>query len=44
MLSGSTRFRCDGEESDAGPGDFVFLPVGLPPRHAVELLGPPPAA
>src|ERR687889_578121 len=30
VLSGTVRFRCDGEELDAGPGDFVHLPVGLP--------------
>jgi len=30
VLSGAVRFRCDGEEFAAGPGDFVLLPVGLP--------------
>jgi quercetin dioxygenase-like cupin family protein len=30
VLSGTVRFHCDGEELDAGPGDFVHLPVGLP--------------
>jgi len=30
VLSGTVRFRCDGEQLEAGPGDFVLLPVGLP--------------
>lgn len=30
VLSGTARFRCDGEAFSAGPGDFVMLPVGLP--------------
>ena len=29
-LSGTADFRCDGRALHAGPGDFVFLPVGLP--------------
>ncbi|QRP42782.1 cupin domain-containing protein [Amycolatopsis sp. FDAARGOS 1241] len=29
VLSGTARFRCDGEDLAAGPGDFVMLPVGL---------------
>ncbi|MER5419530.1 cupin domain-containing protein [Streptosporangium roseum] len=29
LLSGTARFRCDGEDLSAGPGDLVFLPVGL---------------
>ncbi|WP_433254519.1 quercetin 2,3-dioxygenase [Streptosporangium sp. CA-135522] len=29
LLSGTARFHCDGETFPAGPGDFVFLPVGL---------------
>lgn len=30
VLSGTAEFRCDGKSLLAGPGDFVFLPVGLP--------------
>ena len=30
ILSGSSEFRCGGEQFSAGPGDFVMLPVGLP--------------
>ncbi len=30
VLSGTARFRCNGKELEAGPGDFVFLPAGLP--------------
>ena len=30
LLSGTAEFRCDGEAFEAGPGDFVLLPVGLP--------------
>ncbi|HST71088.1 cupin domain-containing protein [Kocuria sp.] len=28
IVSGRARFVCDGTVFDAGPGDFVFLPVG----------------
>lgn len=31
-------YGCDGETCQAGPGDLVLLPVGLP--HTV-LVGPP---
>jgi len=30
VLSGAAEFRCDGEAFEAGPGDFLLLPVGLP--------------
>ncbi|MFA1551418.1 cupin domain-containing protein [Actinomadura chokoriensis] len=49
VLSGTARFRCDGEEFEAGPGDFVMLPVGLPhtflvapdePLRALQLTTP----
>lgn len=30
VLSGTAHVLCDGEEFDAGPGDFVLLPLGLP--------------
>jgi mannose-6-phosphate isomerase-like protein (cupin superfamily) len=35
VLSGTVQFHCDGEEFDAGPGDFVLLPVGLPHTFVV---------
>jgi mannose-6-phosphate isomerase-like protein (cupin superfamily) len=30
LISGTARFDCDGRTWQAGPGDFVLLPVGLP--------------
>jgi mannose-6-phosphate isomerase-like protein (cupin superfamily) len=30
VLSGYARFHCDGQSFDAGPGDFVLLPVARP--------------
>jgi mannose-6-phosphate isomerase-like protein (cupin superfamily) len=30
VLSGTAEFRCDGAAFEAGPGDLVLLPVGLP--------------
>jgi mannose-6-phosphate isomerase-like protein (cupin superfamily) len=30
LLSGTAEFRCDGQAFQAGVGDFVLLPVGLP--------------
>ncbi|MFC7548926.1 quercetin 2,3-dioxygenase [Plantactinospora sp. GCM10030261] len=30
VLAGTARFHCAGETLDAGPGDFVLLPVGVP--------------
>jgi mannose-6-phosphate isomerase-like protein (cupin superfamily) len=44
VLSGTAEFRCDGQSFNAGPGDFVFLPVGLPhtflvgPKEPLHLL------
>ncbi|WP_431966877.1 quercetin 2,3-dioxygenase [Actinacidiphila sp. bgisy160] len=35
VLSGTARFLCDGEELTARPGDFVYLPVGLPHTFVV---------
>lgn len=35
VMSGTARFRCDGEDLDAGPGDFVLLPAGLPHTFVV---------
>jgi mannose-6-phosphate isomerase-like protein (cupin superfamily) len=29
VLSGRAQFQCGGQVLDAGPGDFVMLPVGL---------------
>jgi mannose-6-phosphate isomerase-like protein (cupin superfamily) len=49
VLSGTAEFRCDGESLTAGPGDFVFLPVGLPhtflvgpeePLHLLQITTP----
>jgi len=36
VLEGQIRFRCDGEDIDAGPGSFVFLPRGIPHTFVVE--------
>jgi mannose-6-phosphate isomerase-like protein (cupin superfamily) len=30
VLDGHAQFRCDGQTLDAGPGDFVLLPVNRP--------------
>ena len=30
LLSGTAEYRCDGQAFQAGAGDFVLLPVGLP--------------
>lgn len=35
VLSGTARFLCDGNTFDAGPGDFLDLPVGLPHSFVV---------
>jgi mannose-6-phosphate isomerase-like protein (cupin superfamily) len=49
VLSGTAEFRCDGKALIAGPGDFVFLPVGLPhtflvgpeePLHLLQITTP----
>lgn len=49
VLSGTASFRCDGQELEAGPGDFVFLPAGLPhtfivgpeqPLRALQITAP----
>ena len=49
VLSGHARFRCDGHEFAAGPGDFVLLPVNHPhtflvgpdaPLHALQITNP----
>jgi mannose-6-phosphate isomerase-like protein (cupin superfamily) len=49
VLSGTARFRCDGEDLSAGPGDFVLLPVGRPhtfvvgpdePLHVLQITTP----
>jgi mannose-6-phosphate isomerase-like protein (cupin superfamily) len=49
VLSGTAEFRCNGEALTAGPGDFVFLPVGLPhtflvgpeePLHLLQITTP----
>lgn len=35
ILSGTAEFRCDGQTLTGGPGDFLFLPVGLPHAYIV---------
>lgn len=49
LLSGTAEFRCDGQSLAARPGDFVFLPVGLPhtflvgpdePLHLLQITTP----
>lgn len=35
VLTGRVQFRCDRAVFDAGPGDFVLLPVGLPHTFVV---------
>ena len=49
VLSGTAEFRCNGQALTAGPGDFVFLPVGLPhtflvgseePLHVLQITTP----
>lgn len=35
VLSGRARFLCADEQIDAGPGDFVLLPVGVPHAFVV---------
>jgi mannose-6-phosphate isomerase-like protein (cupin superfamily) len=40
VLSGTAEFRCDAQTFTAGPGDFVFLPVGLPHTFLVGLEEP----
>jgi mannose-6-phosphate isomerase-like protein (cupin superfamily) len=37
LLAGTARFRCDGDDFTAGPGDFVLLPVGLAHTFTVGL-------
>ncbi len=40
VLAGTARFRCDGQEFSAGPGDFVLLPAGLPHTFIVGTAEP----
>ncbi|MGI5127393.1 quercetin 2,3-dioxygenase [Pseudonocardia sp. CA-107938] len=40
VLEGEARFHCGDEVLDAGPGDFVLLPVGLPHTFVVGSGGP----
>lgn len=40
VLSGNAEFRCGEQALIAGPGDFVFLPVGLPHTFLVGLEEP----
>lgn len=36
VLEGRIRFHCDGEDVEAGPGSFVFLPRDVPHTFVVE--------
>jgi quercetin dioxygenase-like cupin family protein len=36
VLAGKAEFRCDGQVMEAGPGDFVFLPRGVPHTFVVD--------
>jgi mannose-6-phosphate isomerase-like protein (cupin superfamily) len=35
ILSGTAAFHCDGKTLTGNPGDFLFLPVGLPHAYIV---------
>jgi quercetin dioxygenase-like cupin family protein len=35
ILSGTGKFYCDAKTMTGGPGDFIFLPVGLPHAYIV---------
>ncbi len=35
ILSGPAEFRCEGATLTGGPGDFLFLPVGVPHAYIV---------
>lgn len=35
ILSGTAEFHCDASTLTGGPGDFLFLPVGLPHAYIV---------
>ena len=39
VMQGRVSFHCDGKEFEAGPGDFVYLPVGL--KHGYNILEAP---
>ena|SRR3712207_398553 len=40
ILSGTAEFLSDGQVLSGGPGDFIFLPVGLPHAYVVGLQEP----
>lgn len=40
VLSGSAEFRCGDDTFEAGPGDFVLLPVGVPHTFLVDAAQP----
>lgn len=40
VLSGSAEFRCGDDAFEAGPGDFVLLPVGRPHTFLVDAAQP----
>jgi mannose-6-phosphate isomerase-like protein (cupin superfamily) len=40
MLEGESTFVCDGKKTVAGPGDYLFLPRGIP--HGIRVSGSTP--
>jgi uncharacterized RmlC-like cupin family protein len=40
ILSGTAEFHCDGKTLTGGPGDFLFLPAGLPHAYIVGAEAP----
>jgi quercetin dioxygenase-like cupin family protein len=40
MIEGESTFVCDGKKTVAGPGDYLFLPRGIP--HGIRVSGSTP--
>jgi mannose-6-phosphate isomerase-like protein (cupin superfamily) len=40
MLDGESTFICDGKKTIAGPGEYLFLPRGIP--HGIRVTGSTP--
>ena len=40
ILEGESTFICDGKKTIAGPGEYLFLPRGIP--HGIRVTGPKP--
>ncbi len=40
MLDGESTFICDGKKTVAGPGEYLFLPRGIP--HGIRVTGSKP--